>query len=905
VLDLNGNGIATQDLSTGIFFDYDGNGFAERTGWATSGDGILVRDLNSNGQIDNGSELFGDRTKLKNGQTAANGFAALADLDSNGDGKLDSQDSAWTELNIWQDLDSDGSTDAGELKTLSDLGIQSIATGYSTNASTDANGNIHQQQGSYTKTDGSTALAEDVWFKADQSSTRNLNQLALSVAIHNMPEIQGKGNVGSLRQVMAQQAASGSSILKNLIDQFAAEADLVARNVLTTRIIYEWAGVTDKDPLSRTNKLYGNVIGDARKLYAMEALLGEGYVGIWCWNEKDPNPHGPAAAILLKAYDEFANGIAAQLMQQTRLKDVYNAIAYTWDATTQTLHADLSGTLPLITAKLDANLEQGKTELAEFITNLIHTNDVNTLNKAAFQDALAAYGQDVISLANLAWRGMMTTQGNDQLTGDGTDEVIAGLGGNDLIYGGGGNDSLLGEAGNDALYGQAGNDTLDGGAGNDLLDGGVGNDTYWFGRGSGQDTLVSQDSTVNKRDVLKLATEVLPADIDLIRNIDDLILTIRDTGDRMTVAGYFVNDGVSQSSLEAIEFDDGTTWNFATVKAMLPSLGTEGDDRIRGYNTTEIIDGLGGNDVIEGEGGDDAITGGAGNDTLFGQQGNDILDGGIGNDSVQGGTGNDTYLFGRGSGQDTVIDYDSTAGNLDKVLIASGILPTDVIVTRDSSNLYLNINNPNGTKDKLTLQNWFVYGDAYKVEQVLFADDPSTVWDVVALNTLANTATENADYIEGAGADDSINGLGGNDTIVGGAGNDTLDGGAGNDSLQGGTGNDTYLFGRGYGQDVAYDYNTTEGSLDKVQIISGVLPADVKVTRDSSSLYLSISHPNGTTDKLTLQNWYSQNVYKIEQVVFARDVNGLGKNDQWSNGQSGNYTLTSGIMNSEIWKKAS
>jgi Ca2+-binding RTX toxin-like protein/GH24 family phage-related lysozyme (muramidase) len=930
VLDLDGNGIATQNLSNGIFFDYDGNGFAERTGWATPGDGILVRDLNGNGQIDNGSELFGDRTLLKNGQTAANGFVALADLDGNGDGKLDSQDSAWAGLNIWQDLNSDGITNVGELKTLSDLGIQSIATGYTTNASTDANGNIHQQQGSYTKTDGSTVLAEDVWFKADQSSTRNLNQLALSVAIHNMPEIQGKGNVASLRQVMAQQDANGSSTLKNLVEQFAAEADPVARNALTTQIIYEWTGVTDKDPLSRTNKVYGNVIGDARKLYAMEALLGEGYVGIWCWNEKDPNPHGPAAAILLKAYDEFANGIAAQLMQQTRLKDLYNAIAYTWDADTQTLHADLSGTLPLITAKLDANLEQGKAELAEFITNLIHTNDVNTLNKAAFQDALAVYGQDVTSIANLAWHGMMATQGNDQLTGDSSDEIIAGLGGNDFVYGGGGNDSLLGDAGNDALYGQAGNDTLDGGVGNDLLDGGTGNDIYLFGRGSGQDTILSQDGTANKRDVLKLTVGVLPADIELIRNIDDLILTIRDTGDRMTVAGYFVNDGVSQSSLESIEFSDGTTWNFAAVKVMLPSLGTEGDDRIRGYNTAEIIDGLSGNDVIEGQGGDDVISGGAGSDTLFGQQGNDTLDGGIGNDSLQGGVGNDTYVFDRGSGQDIIVDYDTIVGNVDTVQIASGILPADVKVTRDPSHLYLIIDNPDGTTDKLTLQNWFS-GDSYKVEQVLFADDPATVWDVTALSKLANAATENADYIVGTSGDDSLIGLGGNDTIVGGAGNDILDGGAGNDSLQGVIGNDTYVFGRGSGQDIVIDYDTTAGNIDTVRIDSGVLPADVIVTRDPSHLYLSIDNPDGTTDKLTLQNWFSGDPYKVEQVLFADDpatvwdmaalnalanvptenadylsglsgndvINGLGGNDTLL-GYAGNDTLDGGAGNDSL-----
>ncbi|MBI1886776.1 MAG: hypothetical protein HYS19_00115 [Nitrosomonadales bacterium] len=62
--------------------------------------------------------------------------------------------------------------------------------------------------------------------------------------------------------------------------------------------------------------------------------------------------------------------------------------------------------------------------------------------------------------------------------------------------------------------------------------------------------------------------------------------------------------------------------------------------------------------------------------------------------------------------------------------IATGVSPTDVRVTRDQYHLYLSIANPDGTTmDRLTLQYWF-YGDAYKVEQVVFADDPTTVWDV-------------------------------------------------------------------------------------------------------------------------------------------------------------------------------
>jgi hypothetical protein len=82
ILDLDGDGVKTVDLANGAHFDHDGNRFAERTGWVGSGDAILVRDLNGNGQIDDGGELFGDNTILASGQKAANGFEALAELDS-------------------------------------------------------------------------------------------------------------------------------------------------------------------------------------------------------------------------------------------------------------------------------------------------------------------------------------------------------------------------------------------------------------------------------------------------------------------------------------------------------------------------------------------------------------------------------------------------------------------------------------------------------------------------------------------------------------------------------------------------------------------------------------------------------------------------------------------------------
>lgn len=124
--------------------DHDGNSFAGESGWVGKDDGLLVLDKNGNGTIDNGSELFGNNTALQEGGKA-NGFAALADLDSNADGKIDSKDAAFASLKVWKDSNGDGVTQAGELLTLAeDAGVASLATGFTAKGSVDANGDTRQ-----------------------------------------------------------------------------------------------------------------------------------------------------------------------------------------------------------------------------------------------------------------------------------------------------------------------------------------------------------------------------------------------------------------------------------------------------------------------------------------------------------------------------------------------------------------------------------------------------------------------------------------------------------------------------------------------------------------------------------------------------------------------------------------
>ena len=284
VLDLNGDGVTTLSKSAGVHFDLDGNGFAETTGWVAPTDGLLVWDRNGNGVIDNGTELFGNNTVLASGAKAANGFAALADLDTNHDGVVNSLDANFSNLMVWKDANSNGVTDAGELLTLAQAGVQSINVGYTAQTVTDAQGNQQLQAGQYTGTDGLTHAVNDVWFSTDTARTVELNPVEVSDAIATLPDLQGFGNVHSLHQAMALDT---SEYLQGLIQQYATTTDPTARKALVTTIIYAWSGGGNVDPASRSTTVYGNAIGDARVVCSLEAFMGQGYMGVWCWGERN------------------------------------------------------------------------------------------------------------------------------------------------------------------------------------------------------------------------------------------------------------------------------------------------------------------------------------------------------------------------------------------------------------------------------------------------------------------------------------------------------------------------------------------------------------------------------------------------------------------------------------------
>lgn len=812
ILDLDGDGVETIGTNSGVYFDHANDGFKENTGWVGKDDGLLVRDINGNGQIDDGTELFGNNSVLSNGQKAANGFEALKDLDSNNDGVFNNQDTAWNEVKVWKDSNSNGIVDEGELLTMEQAGITGFDLNYQSQSRDDANGNAHLQTSTITKADGTTADITDVWFKTDTANSVDTTHITIPDNIKALPDVAGFGNVHSLQIAMALDE---SGALKALIEQYAATTDKAERETILDNIIYHWAGVQDEDPRGRDPAhTYGKVIDDCRKLEALEEFMGRDYAGTWCWGERDPNPHGRAAPFILQAYDILKEYVNNSLLAQTHYKSMLESIPLTYNSETGKWEADTTALTAAWESAYAADQEGTQAMMKEFarVLNCFGTNGqlvAETIRNSAgssgssFENALLMFG---------VWENSGTEN-------------------NDALYGTDGNDLLEGKAGNDNLFGNGGDDLLIGGAGNDYLIGGNGDDIYHFDPGFGDDALDNlQDESVPNSDIIRFGEGILPDKVSLGRQGFDLIITVSYApdedgstrpNDSLRVYSYFDKQGSTSATVSTITFADGTSWDYDYVSTHWNSVpDINGGVTREGNNEDNSLSGTEANDILIGNGGNDTINGYGGNDRLFG---------GAGNDNLSGGDGDDTYLYNLGDGLDTIMD----SGNRDKISFGEGISFEDLSFSLVKHN-YLKITVKGDENQGIIIQN-FNGGLNYKIEDLYFYDG-----SVVHLSEIPLTYRQNDEdeilYLSDNG--DTIYAEGGKDQIIGGMGNDTIAGGKGWDVINGGRGQNTYVWNLGDGFDtITCDYDSD----DSIKFGAGIKFEDLTFRYDYPHLVILVN----------------------------------------------------------------
>ena len=221
-LDLDGNGkIDTLSLENGVFFDHNGDDIAFKSSWISGENGILARDINGDDEINSGAELFGNFTRLKNGELAKNGKEALSDLDSDENGVFDERDEAFGQILVWQDFNSNGKAESGELKSLSEHGIKSINLEFSTDNTALDKDNKQILVGSFAINDSDEALASDIDFSVNTIE----REMAESAGL-----VKGTGFVRDFKPNLSKEIEGFYTKYKELeskAEQIAATDELV------------------------------------------------------------------------------------------------------------------------------------------------------------------------------------------------------------------------------------------------------------------------------------------------------------------------------------------------------------------------------------------------------------------------------------------------------------------------------------------------------------------------------------------------------------------------------------------------------------------------------------------------------------------------------------------------------
>ena len=589
VLDLDGDGIETVGIDAGVLFDHTSSGIKQGTGWVSADDGLLVLDINGNGTIDNGRELFGDNTLLSDGTWAEHGFAALKDYDTNDDGVVNTDDDIYSQLQVWQDLNQDGISQANELSTLTNLGITSISVDQTEQVNVDQNGNQIAITSSFDR-NGEEYDIGQVNYSSNTFNSEFIDTIVLSEQTQSLPEISGSGGLRNLRESATLNSELASAVelfvnattaeeQKSLLDEILWQWSLASNTRTSYDVAVDYNTQYDGDSHYASFDLDQFSIGSAlSKIAVLEAFNGRqvnmigGVLSIFRQPGAQPligqnenrltsNAGRINSSILHDSYNTLKDSVYASLVLQTRIEPYIEGVdliftpegEVTWDA---------SETINLIETNIASDQANGLIDLMELTkyagTQLLSMNfDIysyleqtinNTEMTVKLTEALAAVG-----LSN------STTDGDDISIGSNEIDNVNGSLGNDILYG---------LEGNDRLYGGIGNDTLTGGTGNDYLTGDAGSDTYLFNLGDGQDTISNYDTSVGSIDTLRFGEGIAPSDLTFVPSGNDLIIKLNGTTDQITLSFYFYGSN-GDYAIDAIEFVDGTSWDSTAIEQVL------------------------------------------------------------------------------------------------------------------------------------------------------------------------------------------------------------------------------------------------------------------------------------------------------------------------------------------------
>ncbi|MBR3283127.1 MAG: hypothetical protein IKI56_07505, partial [Ruminococcus sp.] len=488
IIDLGGDGFTLKKIDDGVYFDLDKNGFAEKTAWADSSEGFLAIDKNKNGFIDDGGELFGDQYIKTDGTTAVSGFDALADLDDNtnsenslkGDGIIDSKDSRFGELLIWQDRNQNGVAERTELKTLQEAGIESISLELTDTASeTFENGIIRTETANVRKTNGDVIDIAEHWFEIVPHDTVEHDENG------NIIQADSVDTFGNIRNLSSAIKDDKTGKLGALVEKFKTSDDYIEKRILIKRILFS---ITYSDNIMADSR--GNNI-DARELNVIEKFLGHDFVGI----DGQSSPNSNAASSLKEIYNDI-EGLYFNLLNSESKEGIHlnQILVNANEDGTTSLDFSLFNFDIAVRMMLGEDVDDSIYSTAFWLKQYDFVYNQNYLEEfAANYASITDYFSDIVSKVNI----------NSPIFGSNQNDILNTLGSDDIIWTGLGDDIIIDKGGND---------------------------TYIFNLGDGNDTIY-EDSLQSSVDRIIFGEGISAEDITVSREDYDMILNVGDNGD--------------------------------------------------------------------------------------------------------------------------------------------------------------------------------------------------------------------------------------------------------------------------------------------------------------------------------------------------------------------------------------
>lgn len=910
VLDVGGDGLRTLSRAdSGVRFDLNADGVPEACGWIGPAEALLVRDLNRDGRIDSGHELFGDQTRLANGERAAHGFAALAELDGNADGLIDGRDAAWSELGLWRDSDSDGVLDGGEWLSLAGAGIAALELAFGNGSGPDAQGNELRLAGHYRREDGERRLLADVWFAsasdpaapppASTPATAASSSELLPASLLRLPDVRGIGRVAGLRESL--QADSSGRLARQLEAWLAA--DSATRQALMPELLFLWAGVADL-PSANSHGL-----ADGRLTAALHAFSHDRFAGR-IWDLNSPTN----IRLLNETFHDLCSWVGNLLSSREHLSPLWSrALQVGADGLARVNGAGLELALQdqLRRSTSDEQLIAAGQALrshalvSEALLGAIRQRAMQELSQPDRRLWLLLLPHPRGSELPGGWRWnqqdaelLELGPGDDTLDAGGGDDVLLGSSGADRPRGGAGNDLILSGDGDDILPISEGDDTICAGRGNDSIAVGSGQGLLVFNPGDGQDRISTSkldrlDAAAAQSFTLHFTGSQAAETVRIQRLLQDLVISFAGSGDQVTLVDYLVRpdpwDPVERiASLREISFADGRRWDYRQLMEQTLR-STDGNDDLQGCDLDETIRGAGGDDNLHGWGGDDLLLGDGGSDTLQGGRGRNTLIGGSGNDTFLLQEGFNAIVYNRGDGFDS-LDSQAWSGE-NELILGPGITANEVNTSRSGDDLIVSIGEPgSGLRIPSAFSKTWFREEFPSIRQLRFHDGSSWSWRGLKDRLLRGNEADNQiigfsnnDTLWGEAGNDALFGRDGNDVLLGGNGHDSLNGEAGSDLLDGGDGDDVLTVRTIGGED------TLQGGAGRNQVIhyrgNALLAANLEGGGASSnSLELPLIAPEaltlerqGSLLKLSYQNVSLEGTSTIRVEDFFRDFTVLNR----------------------------